>query len=166
MSNVTETNKNKQKLLKTKVENKLSALKSFIEGGEPPFDIPDKFTWNWFVSLSEGCLETFSKGSQSVRSGTELRTRIDSKLAECEKKRKEDQLISKRHQPRLEDLEREKKFLKGQLNRLKKQLDTKTDEIIELRRVIMDLQNQTGISQAQWEDQKVARITKKEEEFE
>lgn len=157
MSNVADINAKKQNSLVRKVEAKLDALQSFLEGAESVFEIPDKFTYNWFVSLSEGSLEPFSKASKSVKTGTALRKRIDEALHDCEAKRLNDQLVSKGNQPKIAELKRQKQSLVAENKHLKQMLDTKIDENIELRRQLLDAQRQLGISQAVWADQKQAK---------
>lgn len=155
MSNVADINSQKQNSLVQKVEAKLAALQKFLENVDVAFSIPDKFTYNWFVTLSQGSLESFSKASKLVKTGTPLRMRIDVMLRECEAKRFKDQLVSKGNQPKVAELNRQKQSLVAEIKYLKQILDTKIDENIQLRRNLLDMQRKLGISQAAWSDQKM-----------
>ncbi|WP_086479616.1 hypothetical protein [Oceanospirillum sanctuarii] len=153
MSNISNVNTQKMVALIEKVETKLAALQCFLEGGDGGFTIPDRFSYNWFVSLSEGAFKPISKASKSLKSGTELRSKIDTALLECEQIRRNEARISKGNQPKIAELERQKRNLTAEVKRLKRQLDTKVDENIQLRRELMDMRCQLGVKQAVWADQ-------------
>ncbi len=154
MFNVDEVNSKKTQAFKSKVNLKLNALQSFVEGDTGVFTVPPKFTYNWFVSLSENEFESFSKMTAAIRSGTPLREKIDHLLAKAEKKRV---LLSKDKSSgnkKTKELQRKYDNLKFEHKNLQEAYLVKSDEVIELMAKVAQLENKLGAAQAQWDDLK------------
>ncbi|SHG52443.1 hypothetical protein SAMN02745753_04071 [Marinomonas polaris DSM 16579] len=141
-------------LLMQKIESKITALESYINGSSIDFSIPTKFSLNWFVTLSEGRYERFSKSSRAIKGGTALNKRILGLLNECEARRK-------KGDPKVQSNDKELqgviKKLKVELENTKKERDAQAEENIELRRQLIDSKKKNQIFQAQIRDQNTNR---------
>ena len=158
MSNLSNINTQKQNSLTKKVEEKLNALQSFIECGEVEFVVPERFSYNWFISLKEGSLVPFSKASKGVSPGTELRKRIDLMIMAANTKLKRDSRTSPTESEKIIELRRLKEKFEAQNKQLKLMLDNRTDENVQLRRQLADARRRLEIAQAAWNDQKLANF--------
>lgn len=156
MSNFSNMNTQKQNSLIQKVEAKLSVLQNFIECSEVEFVVPKRFSYNWFVSLSEGSLVPFSKASKGVSPGTELRKRIDWMIAEANAKLKRDSRTCSNEPEKITELRRLNQKFEAENKQLKLMLDNRTDENVHLRRQLADAKRNLEIARAAWNDQKQA----------
>lgn len=158
MSNFSNVNHQKQCSLVQKVEAKLSAIQRFLEGDVNVFTVPDKFSYNWFCALSEGSLEPFSKSAKGVQPGTELRKRINTALMDVNLKVRKDNRASRSESESIAKLKKMKAQLEAQNKQLKRMLDVRTDENVQLRRELADLKRKHSIAQAAWNDRKMGDL--------
>lgn len=154
MSNVDKVNAKKFQAFQSKVNFKLNALQSFIEGDTGVFTVPARFTYNWLSSLSEGDFESFSKMTAAVRSGTPLRDKIDRLLTKAEKKRLLLTVDNSTGNKTTKELQRKYDKLKFEHKNLKEAYLVKSDEVIALMSKVAQLENKLGATQAQWDDLK------------
>tara|TARA_R110001599_G_scaffold6042_3_gene30115 strand:- start:10792 stop:11262 length:471 start_codon:yes stop_codon:yes gene_type:complete len=141
-------------VLMQKIECKITALESYINGSSVDFSIPTKFSLNWFVTLSEGHYGRLSKSSRTIKGGTELKKRILGLLNECEARRKKgDQKVLNKDK----ELQGIIKKLKVELENTKRERDAQAEENTELRRQLIDAKKKNHIFQAQIRDQNTNR---------
>ncbi|MBJ7539720.1 hypothetical protein [Marinomonas transparens] len=141
-------------LLMQKIECKITALESYMNGSSVDFLIPTKFSLNWFVALSEGRYERFSKSSRAIKGGTALNKHILGLLNECEERRKKG---DRKVQTKDKELQGVIKKLKVELQITKKERDAQAEENTELRRQLIDAKRKNQIVQAQIRDQNTNR---------
>lgn len=81
------------KTIKEKVEFKLSLLKNYYEDDACEFELPKKFSYNWFYAWKDEAIgaQPFSKGGKLVRNGTELHATMMTALKSAQR-----HLISKK----------------------------------------------------------------------
>lgn len=132
-----------------KIERKLEALERYVKDGAADFEIPKKFTLNWFAGLASEPYESLSKGSELLRTGSAMHERVISALARAQEALeggRVEQGVCKKTK-RIEELEAKVRKYEALIPGLSQTIVDLLEEVGELKRCL-------SVQQAQWADKR------------
>lgn len=138
-----------------KIERKIQGLERYVINGQADFEIPKKFTLNWFCALASDPYERVAKGGEQLRTGAAMHKRVSEALA-----RAQEVLEGARtHRGICKKTERIKQ-LEDRVKKAEALIPGLTQNIADLLEEVEDLTKRLGLEQARWADQKhnVSRI--------
>jgi predicted nucleic acid-binding Zn-ribbon protein len=139
---------------RAKVQLKLDALKKYAESGEASFELPAKFTLNWFATLEEvnAGFQRVSKGSVLLKTGGSTHAMVTAALTAAQHRWDDGRSMSPT--TTISGIKNEIKKLKRENTDLKHRIKGLVKNTVQLLEELEYYKGKLGVEQARWQDTK------------
>ena len=139
---------------KSKIQAKLDAVRSYGQGGKPSFELPSKFTLNWFASLEDENtnFHRVSKGSALLKTGSSMHAKVTAALTVAQSRLEDSQKVGRVTIGSA--IRNEVKRLKAENAELKHRMKGLVKNTVDLLKELDHYKTQLGLEQAAWQDSK------------